>query len=442
MTQNISTDAILFPLALKAKWDEFMEKFPNAIEVDEITSLGEPSYQVHLLTYLCGYAPASVIREFIKKSNHPMAKIDDPSRTDTTLLSPLVALIYNQNIDASSELAKITTELIKFGCEVDPFDSGVASNTPLIAAVTQGYANTVKILLQRGADINCQNSAGFTAFFALILADIDSKGAKNKLFRLLLSHNANTEIRNEEGYTPYQYAVLYKSEQANELSKLLTSPGSILFLGEAKDLHGEHFIELLVKEKVEQANNLARSPKHRQTETDFYSNGGYFLLREYAQKFKDGTLTPDEFQRSYWNTLFRLLRIGDIEIEHTFFYKTIQTHVLYEFGPGAFFCEADFFNFIDYLSSIDDCPMAYDNFFVAILKWMKWANDSFNQNINLKSSFQELFPSGQFPVDEDEKRRILTQAKNKIPKLFNSLVGSLSRRGIDMSFLKLDKKAS
>jgi uncharacterized protein len=89
-------------------------------------------------------------------------------------------------------------------------DSG--GNTALMTASWQGHTETVKALLDHGADINARNDDGRTA---LMYA---SDRAKPELVRMLLDRNADVSARARNGRTAISHAI---TSGASEVVQLL-----------------------------------------------------------------------------------------------------------------------------------------------------------------------------------------------------------------------------
>ena len=93
---------------------------------------------------------------------------------------------------------------------------GVGGSTPLMYAVLYGDADTVKRLLEAGADPNARNEANATA---LMWATDDLQKT-----RLLLAHGADVKARSDEGRTPLLIAS--KRNGSAEVVKLLLEHGA------------------------------------------------------------------------------------------------------------------------------------------------------------------------------------------------------------------------
>lgn len=78
--------------------------------------------------------------------------------------------------------------------------------TPLHAAVSSGSTKIVRYLLEKGAQIDRQNSLGLTALGLAALQGHD------RVVQLLLGHKASMEVVDAKGYTVLHYASVVKAE--------------------------------------------------------------------------------------------------------------------------------------------------------------------------------------------------------------------------------------
>ncbi len=83
--------------------------------------------------------------------------------------------------------------------------------TPLMRAAEFGCSSTIKMLLDKGADMNKQDYGGMTALhFAVLVPKAES-------VRLLLEKGANPDVKNKAGQTPRAIAALSRSKEIQEL---------------------------------------------------------------------------------------------------------------------------------------------------------------------------------------------------------------------------------
>ncbi len=72
--------------------------------------------------------------------------------------------------------------------------------TPLVFAARQGDIESVKVLLEHGAEVNGQTEGGWTALLAAV------QNRNYKLAQLLLEHGADPKIQNKGGWSPLYLA--------------------------------------------------------------------------------------------------------------------------------------------------------------------------------------------------------------------------------------------
>ena len=126
---------------------------------------------------------------------------------------------------------------------------GTGGATPLMYAALYGDADTVRLLLEGGADPNIRNDAGATA---LMWAADDSEKT-----RLLLDHHADANARSDDGRTPLMIAAgrfgsstsvkLLLDHGANPSAKAASLFGEITALGEAAYAGDEASLRLLIE---------------------------------------------------------------------------------------------------------------------------------------------------------------------------------------------------
>ena len=94
----------------------------------------------------------------------------------------------------------------------DPNDT-VMRGTPLMRAAEWEYADTLKLLLDKGAKVNTQDASGRTALhYAIMLSRV-----KTECVRLLLERGADPDIKEGTGQTSRQLAEISHSKEIQEL---------------------------------------------------------------------------------------------------------------------------------------------------------------------------------------------------------------------------------
>ena len=85
------------------------------------------------------------------------------------------------------------------------------NNTPLLYAVHRNHTEIARILLNAGADLNFQNTVGFTA---LMFASLNGN---QQIIRMLLDAGAQLEMKDESGKTALMYARQNGNQQIIDL---------------------------------------------------------------------------------------------------------------------------------------------------------------------------------------------------------------------------------
>jgi ankyrin repeat protein len=95
--------------------------------------------------------------------------------------------------------------------------SSKREQSPLISASIKGEAETVRVLLSGGADVNAKNDSGGTA---LMLASYTGEA---ETVRALLSGGADVNARDDDGVTALKLA---KLKNHNEIVQILKQAGA------------------------------------------------------------------------------------------------------------------------------------------------------------------------------------------------------------------------
>jgi uncharacterized protein len=91
--------------------------------------------------------------------------------------------------------------LLESGASVNSVSKNAQTNQPLHAALALGRnAETIRLLLDAGADPNARQTAGFTAIFSAAAAN------RSDLCELLVGHGASPGILNDFGQSPAGFA--------------------------------------------------------------------------------------------------------------------------------------------------------------------------------------------------------------------------------------------
>lgn len=125
-------------------------------------------------------------------------------------------LFQGSTSSQANSLKKTIAILIRYGFKLDKLTNpqklragewGLSGQTALMIAVAKGNNETVKQLLDAGADVNLANSDGQTALMSLT-GDcyFYDKERQSQVISLLLDANANLHARNYRDTTPFSFA--------------------------------------------------------------------------------------------------------------------------------------------------------------------------------------------------------------------------------------------
>jgi len=91
--------------------------------------------------------------------------------------------------------------LLAVGASVDEVSRNPQQNQPLHAALALGKnVDTVRLLLEHGAQANATQAGGFTPIFSAAIAN------RRDLAEILLAHGAEPRHKNDQGKTPAEFA--------------------------------------------------------------------------------------------------------------------------------------------------------------------------------------------------------------------------------------------
>jgi len=90
---------------------------------------------------------------------------------------------------------------IFYGVDLECRDEGGDGDTPLMIASDNGHLDIVKLLVERGADVNARDFCGDTALAYAARKD------HNKIVKYLIEAGADAQTQNKYKFTPLDYAV-------------------------------------------------------------------------------------------------------------------------------------------------------------------------------------------------------------------------------------------
>lgn len=146
--------------------------------------------------------PALLVALQVTRSVQPIDGYKDEVTVDTT---PIVKALLDQGAD------------IHIRHEDDRIWPAQRGDTPLMVAARNGFVGTVRLLLDKGAEINA-NNRGHTALMEAIRWGSEEDRDNEAVCILLLQRGANPEIRRDgDGFTPLMSAVYGHHEFAVRL---------------------------------------------------------------------------------------------------------------------------------------------------------------------------------------------------------------------------------
>ncbi|RXW25651.1 hypothetical protein EST38_g225 [Candolleomyces aberdarensis] len=163
--------------------------------------------------------------------------------------------------------------------------------TALHLAVLHGFESSVKILLEHGADVHCQDRQGNTPLLiacgsrASYAKDDSIRSLPLRVVQILLQHGADTSVKNRYGQTPFLCAVA-KHATAEIISTLIEAGADTSSL----DREGKSAIELYL-------------------ERDYWNEPHEALLGQllkHSSEDRIATLPLVALQRKRWNNFRRL----------------------------------------------------------------------------------------------------------------------------------------
>ena len=148
----------------------------------------------------------------------------------------------NSRTDSSEETVKL---LLEYGANVDIQEKD--GWTALIMAArysrTDSSEKTVKIILEYGANVDIQDEYGRTAL--IMAACFSRKGSSEKTVKLLLKHGANVDIQEKDGCTALMMAVRFsRTNSTEETVKMLLKHGANIHLTNG-DNHNILYLSLI-----------------------------------------------------------------------------------------------------------------------------------------------------------------------------------------------------
>lgn len=126
------------------------------------------------------------------------------NKTNSDGYSPLVLSCYHGNEEVVAFLIDKVTDI----------NGRSDYGTPLMAAVVKGNAKIIDILLKHNANTNLADNNGTTALhYAVMFKNYD-------VIELLINANADKNLKDNRGQTAIDYAKIFNDETLNNLLKI------------------------------------------------------------------------------------------------------------------------------------------------------------------------------------------------------------------------------
>lgn len=143
-------------------------------------------------------------------------------------------LFQGPTVARTDSLRKTVATLLRHHFEIDKMTNqkkfsksslGFSGQTPLMLAVTRGNTETMKILIDAGANVNVANDEGETALLSLTDDYATDEACQSNIVSLLLNANANIRARDSRGNTPFIRAATFR---LHKLASVLLDHGADL----------------------------------------------------------------------------------------------------------------------------------------------------------------------------------------------------------------------
>ncbi len=178
-------------------------------------------------------------------------------RWDEDGRSPLSWAITNFN----KELVEL---LIAKGADINVRDE-YGRKTPLLHALDhETRMETIQLLLSKGADVNCKDSNGNTPLHYVLTSHYRKQDSLD-IARILASHGANLNIRNNEKETPLICAIKQGEE---EIARFLVEEGAQITIDDAGHTPLQLALDAFAHAPLTSSDLAARMVQRKRAESD------------------------------------------------------------------------------------------------------------------------------------------------------------------------------
>ncbi|KPF82942.1 hypothetical protein IP83_11180 [Novosphingobium sp. AAP93] len=177
-------------------WEKVVQLIKTGVDVNETINLNGLK-GVSILMLACEHATVDVVKTLVEGGANVNLSIGNPKRA-SGYNTPLTASLKNGG------RMDIFEYLLESGANPDPFGDRESGWTPLTIAAQNENHKAVKILINRGADVNIATSNGANAF--KLIASAETSNAR-KCLDLLIKAGIDTTKTDDEGFAGIHNAV-------------------------------------------------------------------------------------------------------------------------------------------------------------------------------------------------------------------------------------------
>lgn len=177
-------------------WDEVLALVAAGADVNETINLNGIK-GISILMLACEHATVDVVKPLVEAGANVDLEIGNPKRA-SGYNTPLTASLKNGG------RMDIFQYLLQAGANPDPFDDRASGWTPLTIAAQNQNHKALKMLIERGADVNIATSNGANAF--KLIASVETSDAR-KCLELLVKAGIDTTRTDDEGFAGIHNAV-------------------------------------------------------------------------------------------------------------------------------------------------------------------------------------------------------------------------------------------
>jgi len=197
---------------------QFFDACPRCHSKDVATNKGRG----FSICETCGFAVDPTNRVSAKQRQAALQPVSQATRDKLAMLQ-VTRIAHNHKMLQETEQAnwelfhaaqendiKTLKRLLDLGYDINVKDTDTGS-TPLLWAASKSQQHAIRFLVERGANINCQNKKGFTPLHSLIVNRVEP------LAFWLIKKGADIRITNNEGHTPVDLALPWTQKEMEEL---------------------------------------------------------------------------------------------------------------------------------------------------------------------------------------------------------------------------------